>query len=79
MALFQRAHDGECVAMDGRNTLTEHHARQMVVMEMIIMRSKGYTDSEIGIKYRYRRETVNRMINSAPDHVKERLRKLSLA
>lgn len=70
--------DGTAVEIVGRRRLTESEARRVVIQEMLILRNKGYTDSEIGLKYRYRRETVNRMINSVPDDVKERLRQVRL-
>lgn len=79
MAVYSRGRDGEDgIEIVGRPRLTETEARRMVVREMLIMRSQGYTDSEIAVKYRYSRETVNRMINSAPDHIKERLREVRL-
>lgn len=70
--------DGTTIELVGRRRLTESEARRVVIQEMLILRNKGYTDSEIGLKYRYRRETVNRMINSVPDDVKERLRQVRL-
>lgn len=76
--LFVRTSDGEGVRVVGRSRLTDKEARRMLIREMIIMRSKGFTDAEIGLKYRYHSCTVNKMINSAPDHVKERLREIRL-
>lgn len=77
--LFATGWHDEGVEVVGRRRLTQTEARRAMIKEMLILRSKGFTDSEIGMKYRYRRETVNRMINSVPDSVRERLHAIGLA
>lgn len=80
--LFQAGYLGEGeeegVEFVGRRRLTQREARRTMIKEMLILRAKGFTDAEIGMKYRYRRETVNRMINSVPDHARERLHAIGL-
>jgi hypothetical protein len=69
---------GGNVEVVAKRRLTNADLRKLVMQEMFILRTKGLTDSEIAAKYRYRRETVNRMINSIPSDVKERLRHVRL-
>lgn len=76
--LFETGFYGGGVEVVGRKRLTQAEARRAMVKEMLVLRSKGFTDSEIGMKYRYRRETVNRMINSVPQAARERLHAIGL-
>jgi hypothetical protein len=77
--LFHADAYGGGVEIVGRRRLTKPEARRAMVKEMLILRRAGFTDAEIGLKYRYRRETVNRMINSIPEAQVERLHAIGLA
>lgn len=69
--LFQTLHDG--VELVGRKRLVGADAKRHVIRSMLIMRDRGYTDSEIAAVYGFSREWVNKLINRAPRDVVERL------
>lgn len=66
------------VEVMGRSRLDAKAAYRLRMKYMVVMRSQGYSDREIGMVFRVRRETVNRYLRSMPSHVSERLRAIGL-
>lgn len=64
---------GGSVVRFSRRRLVDLEARRTVIRAMLIMRERGYTDSEIGLIYGFHRVTVNRMINAIPRDVRRRM------
>lgn len=77
MVIFERP-GAMPVEVMGRDRMMGPEARRFRIRIMIVMRKQGYTDTEIGATFNLCRETVNRLINGAPIHVKERLREVGL-
>jgi hypothetical protein len=70
---------GKEVEIVGRRRLTQLEARRAMVKEMLILRRAGYTNEEIGMKYRYHPTTVSKMVNSIPPEAVERMHAVGLA
>ena len=48
---------GDAVELEKRPRLTKAEARRAMIMKMLVLKSKGYSNAEIGLMYRLDRVT----------------------
>lgn len=69
---------GEARDVGRRQKLTPAESRRAMILEMALMRERGYSVVEIARKYRYHRWHVYRLLRTVPESAVERMHAIGL-